>query len=303
MALISNGELESFFSEMPNPGLDGLEFQSGDLYIPVDRKNEWVRFVSGIWWEELVQHWLEENDTDFCANFIIKREQTKSPDTETDLLVRCADGSLGAMECKVAVPKAAGSVDIVKLLNDLSTQFGKTKAALVVSPAFWWEFAPDLQENFRQACKLRNIEILETKEAIVDWVGVSKKIDYPSYFIEFPEKKRPWKQLYNEAKNFLGAWQDNKKNQFEELLQELQGSYPEHQNKVRELRQTNQKIQELKNKAYKSGAGSPKMPPLAELLEQAKNIPIFGLEEDLKHQFQSGQRAHQRVQNEIRRKC
>lgn len=136
-AFVLDEELQAFLLALQDLDPNAVQRVGDAVRIPATRNHAWVKFLTGGWWELLVETWIQEHGALVESNIEIFREKLKTVDTETDLLVRLATGELGAIECKADVSTASGSIDIVKILNELSGQYGKTKAALAIGPAFW----------------------------------------------------------------------------------------------------------------------------------------------------------------------
>lgn len=304
-AFVRDEDLQSFLLSFQALDPSAVYRVGNSLRVPADRKHAWVNFLTGGWWELLVEAWIQEHGAPVTSNIVIVRETQKTADTETDILVRRAGGDLAAIECKAAVPVAAGSIDIVKILNDLSRQFGKTTAALAIGPAFWWVFATENQkDNFREACTLRKIEILDSREDILNWVGTPEADSLPPYTVEFVRtQRRPSSDIVAEASALLGAWSDDKKQRFSDLLLELRSGYPELKSTAQDLEARNKEFYALCENAYKAGAGSTKVPPLRDLLARAEQLSVPGLKERMERQCEMGRKSRERFQKEYRRKA
>lgn len=302
-AFVMDNELQAFILALQDVSPDAVYRVDNAVRVPVDKKHPWVQFLTGGWWETLVATWITEHGTPFEANIEIVRNKVKTPDTETDVLVRCARGELGVIECKAAVPSARGSIDIVKILNELARQFGKNKAGLAIGPAFWWNFSPNQKENFKEACELRNIAILETREVILRWVGEPEQSRFPEYTVApVGQQGRPASAIMQEAKELVGAWQEDKKQRFSDLLQELRRNHTEFIQQARELEAKNKAVGDLCGQAFKAGGGSNKVPPLNELKAMAHELGVPALAERIQHQFNMGRKSRERFLQDQRRK-
>ncbi|MFA6809777.1 MAG: hypothetical protein WCR47_01820, partial [Desulfoplanes sp.] len=286
-ALLPPGDLQDFFAYFQSLDPDTVYFKDTFLRIPAKKTHPLVRFVTGIWWEILVTRWFQEEGISAEGNVVINRPKTKTADSETDLLVRSGNGTLSAVECKVALPGAAGAIDIVKILNDLSEQFGKTNGVLALSPAFWWNFSKNQRENFEQACKLRHVVILQSREDITTWVSKrgQKNVLPPYQTVLFG---RSAAEILQEAETCIGAWQEDKKQLFQKLKTAFYREYPLQKGLFDEVASKNLLVNELKNTAYSLGRGFIRKPSLADICARASQAGLSRFKKIIEEQYKKG---------------
>jgi hypothetical protein len=183
-ASLPPGPLASFLAAVSIGDPAVTVASAGGLCIPASKTHRWSRFVSGGWWEFLVAAWIAELKRELVPHVVIPREGARSDDLEADILVRCRTGEMRAIECKVQPPGRSGFMDMVKLLNDLSHRFGKTRGGFAISPAFWWQVDTQTRDAFAESCATRRIDILDSQEAVERWVdGSDGQAPLPPYEI------------------------------------------------------------------------------------------------------------------------
>lgn len=290
------GALSDFLAEFACLDPENVCLENGKLRLPADKKSPVVDFIISKWWEILVAHWFRDQGLQVASNVEVKRPETKSSDTESDIVVRLKNGGISVVECKVALPRSREGIDIVKILNDVSKQYGKSRAMLALSPAFWWNFIPKQREEFEQACDLRNIKILQSRDDIVAlYTGKEEKRELPPY--ELLDHESSAKAMLDEAETLIGAWQKEKQDRFQELTEKFKATYPGKKNEIGQLIFKDNECRSLLNKAYRAGRGQSGI-TLDELLDSAKKSGIPDMARRIRSSHGKGRKAQERFKQQ-----
>ena len=166
---LPTSEIATFLSGFADLHPDIKTEDNGGIILPASKEHPWVRFIAGIWWEHLVAAWAAPLCREVQSNVVIDREL--STDNESDILVRTQNNELRVIECKVEPPNAKGLKEIYNKLASSVPRFGKTKAALMLSPVFFNRISnEDAKTNFLDACAFRGIKILQSKSDLENWL-------------------------------------------------------------------------------------------------------------------------------------
>ena len=162
-------EIATFFKLFAGLHQDITCTNGGGIIVPADKGHDWVRFISGIWWEHLVAEWAGAHCSEVKMNIAINRNV--STNNEADILVRTHNNEMRVIECKVEPPGEKELKDIYNKLGSSLSRFGKTKAALMLSPAFFNRIRKGaVRANFLDACAFRDIKVLESQPELEVWL-------------------------------------------------------------------------------------------------------------------------------------
>ncbi len=289
--LLPSGPLQDLLYALR--GVDvSVTMREGRLAVPCKPTHRYVRFLTGIWLEVLVAHWLKEAGIERAANIEIARDENGSTDSEADILARAPGGGLRLIECKAEPPAASGFTDLVKKLNNQTRHFGKTRCAFIVGPAFWWHCSEGVREQFEGACRLRDISIIDTQVSLLKWLGMKKTDLLPEYptWIEIPTpvfQPSP-EQLLEEAESLLASNKPQEQQRFEDINQIFIEHFPDQRHKIEQLQIKDEQMRALLKKAYGYGKFEGKREFLQGILPQAHNNFGEAFVERLEKNYLSG---------------
>lgn len=303
-ASLPPGPLQDFLLQLAPLDPSAVSFDGSNLFIPASRKHRWVRFIIGAWWEYLVYFWIEDRRLPAHRGVIIGRTTPTHAehDSEADILVRRADSTLGLIECKVQPAPKSATNDIARDIGDKKPLFGKSSAAIALSPAFWWDVHPDAATSFRNSCTQRDITLIESEHDLHQWICPHTSDAPPTlldYFLAPP--CRPADVILREAESLLLAWQPDTDQRLQKLCDEIAASHPARLADIEQLRAKRVRARQLLSAAYKVGAKSPNF-SWDDLVQQAKALDITGLLPAMEKQRQAGEAAFTRHLQERNRK-
>jgi hypothetical protein len=121
---------------------------------------EWRKWISGDWYEQLIEHWLLEYGIDkkYILSNVQLSSNTDRQGQETDTLLQYKN-RLYIIEIKADIPPNKSLGDMENQLTSLSMQLGKVNNVLIVSPAIRKRYSNEQWLNFELRCKNKNVKL------------------------------------------------------------------------------------------------------------------------------------------------
>ncbi len=140
------------------------------------KQNKYLRdWISGIWLEQLVLHWvIEAGIPEGCVvSNIAGSPEGDEHKRELDLLLNY-QGQAKLIEIKTDFPVSKESQDMEKQISSLGDRFGRTKKLLFIGPQGKQQLdsgkisatQPIDKERFIQRCKVSGITLIDSKEKL-----------------------------------------------------------------------------------------------------------------------------------------
>lgn len=145
-----------------------LSWDDGSLRLPTPNhkpSSAWRRWISGGWFEQLVEHWLREGGVapdNLVANIQLKPGESQGREADMLLLHR---NILHVLELKADLPVNETLGRFEEQLSSLSGTLGKTAKVLVVGPAVRRRQSDRQWLEFRLRCKDNQVQLIELEEA------------------------------------------------------------------------------------------------------------------------------------------
>lgn len=136
-------------------------------------------WISGDWLEQLVRHWLVQQDIPAAAmecNIIGAEEDASGSQREADLLVHHRHVT-SLIEIKAGLPPDKTPGELENQLSSLGSRFGKTRKALFLGPeALRAMRARRRSEDFWLRCQANQVTLLLTPEQLYRFVQGDNRI-------------------------------------------------------------------------------------------------------------------------------
>lgn len=149
-------------AELAPPGTLQVDDNGMELPTPRHKKSAaWQRWVSGGWFEQLVEHWLLEGGvarTSLAPNIQLKQGDSQGREADMLLLHR---NRLHVVELKSDLAERQQLGGSENQLSSLSDTLGKTSKVLVVGPAVRRRHTPEQWLEFRLRCVDNNVSLIE----------------------------------------------------------------------------------------------------------------------------------------------
>lgn len=130
-------------------------------------------WISGDWLEQLVQHWLVQQDIPAAAmesNIIGAEEDASGSQREADLLIHHRHVT-SLIEIKAGLPPNKATAELENQLSSLGSRFGKTRKALFLGPPVLRAMrAQRRSEDFWLRCQANQVTLLLTPEQVHSFV-------------------------------------------------------------------------------------------------------------------------------------
>lgn len=163
-------------SALAPPGT--LSWDAREVAIPTARHKpsaDWRRWISGGWFEQLVEHWLLEGGVpkvNLAPNIQLKQGESQGREADMLLLHR---NTLHVVELKADLPANETLGRFEEQLSSLSGTLGKVAKVLVVGPAVRRRHTAEQWLEFRLRCLDNQVNLIELEGAeslagLMPWV-------------------------------------------------------------------------------------------------------------------------------------
>ncbi len=125
----------------------------------------WIKWISGGWLESLLAQWLSEEDIPYARNV-----KLKNVTRELDVVL-LVNGMLKVIEVKAAPDPNKNLSHIVQQIVSIQSA-GKLTNMLFIGPEFRRSVtSKDKWEYFIENCKANHIQLLESQQSLIDFIG------------------------------------------------------------------------------------------------------------------------------------
>jgi hypothetical protein len=129
------------------------------------KMKEWQKWVSGLWFERLISHWLTGQGM-FKEAEVVSNVQILDTKRELDFVL-LKQNNLYVIEAKVAPSKQDKLNAIIRQMTSINT-IGKLKQILAISPHFKKAInSEDAKNHFFDSCDDNAIDIVESREGLM----------------------------------------------------------------------------------------------------------------------------------------
>ena len=160
---------------------DQWQYTGSTLKLPGNKARGPARafkqWLSGIWLEQLVSHWLLQaglQPSQMMCNVRVGEQPANSAlEREADLLVHARNRSC-LIEVKAGLPPGHAAKEMEQQLNSLGSRFGRTHKALFLGPAVRQSLAPATWRDFRSRCQASQVTLCTDPASLIAFVNGSR---------------------------------------------------------------------------------------------------------------------------------
>jgi hypothetical protein len=161
--------LKNWCQQLSDFSQQGFTLDEDGLVIPANKpeksKKDWKNWISGLWLETLITHWLIE-DVGFKQEDVAKNVKLTNHKRELDF-VFLHKSNLQVIEAKAAPSDEAHLNEIVRQIKSV-TEVGKLTNYLVISPYFEKIVNNEQRmKDFEYNCQANQIKIIKNKEGLL----------------------------------------------------------------------------------------------------------------------------------------
>ena len=161
--------LKNWCQQLSDFSQQGITLDEDGLTIPANKpeksKKDWKNWISGLWLETLITHWLIE-DVGFKQEDVAKNVKLTNHKRELDF-VFLHKSNLQVIEAKAAPSDEAHLNEIVRQIKSV-TEVGKLTNYLVISPYFEKIVNNEQRmKDFEYNCQANQIKIIKNKEGLL----------------------------------------------------------------------------------------------------------------------------------------
>lgn len=149
-----------------------IEFSESSIKLPsYHSKDDFKRWLSGDWLEQLVMHWLTEKirPEEMVANLKINPlvgEKSSLGERETDIVVH-TQGRTTVIEVKTDLPPNGKIRDLLEQITSLGDRLGRTRKILLIGPQLYKKIHNDLAD-IQKRCKADQVILCYSKAMLLE---------------------------------------------------------------------------------------------------------------------------------------